>query len=1229
MSMRIEIPDSLPVAARQADIVAAMRAHPVVIVCGETGSGKTTQLPKLAYLAGRGKTGRIGMTEPRRIAARSVAERLAEETQTALGQFVGWQVRFTDQVTEASRIKVMTDGILLAETQRDRRLAQYDTIILDEAHERSLNIDFLLGYLKGLLQRRPDLKLILSSATLEADRFAQWFGGAPVIEVSGRGYPVEMRYRPPAEARDSAEPPDPLQGLLDAVDELAREDAGDILVFLPGEREIREAQEALRKHHPDHTEILPLFSRLSLAEQSRVFQPHAGRRIVLATNVAETSLTVPGIRFVVDTGLARVKRYSLRNRIEQLKVEKIAQAQASQRAGRCGRVAPGICIRLYGEDDFLARAPYPTPELLRSSLAGVMLRMKALRLPDIDAFPFIDPPEAKRVRDGEQSLLELNALDAHGRLTETGKRLARLPVDPRIARMLLAAHENGCLYEVIVIAAFLSVQDPRERPLEKAQAADEKHRRFAHQKSDFITVLNLWRHTQTLLAHHKSRRKLDVLLRQEFIAPQRWREWREVFSQLGLLVKEMGFPVHEPKTDTEGDPFESLYAPLHRALLTGLLGNVGLLTEEGSYLGARDIRFALFPGSGVKARPKWLMAAEIVETRRVYARTVARIEPEWVEAAAQHLLKYSYSEPHWEKKPAQVNALLRATLYGLPVINGRRVHYGGIEPALCRQLFILHALVRGEWESRAPFFRHNQNLLAELDDLAQRTRNARIEVDEAAVTAFFDARVPPEVVNGASFDRWRREAEKAEPKGLFLRREDVFPENQPQLAGYPQTLDWQGRCWPLSYRFDPGAADDGVTLVAPLEAINQIPALRCEWLAPGFLAEKCEALIRSLPQGLRRNFIPVPDFARAATAALKVDDVALTEALAAFLERKTGVRIPRDAWRPEALAAHLAMNFRLLDAKGVVVAEGRDLEALRSAHGHAAQSGLADAGVSLERDGITRWDFDVLPAEVSVHRGRQSLQAYPALQMQSDGSLSLRLFDHRAAADAAQRRGVAWLWWQGQGTRLKQTLKDLAERHKTACLKHGILFAGVGCEGLWRDCLVAALLRLNTHDLAGVRDAGAFAALTWAPVAATQAAQQLGQALADSIALAHELQGRIDKLPATQAAARKELAAQLSGLVFAGFVAAHPPDRLAHLPRYLAAMQRRMERLAREPGRDTLLMQEIKPLMEAMPGLKPEEREILRWRLEELRVSLFAQELKTPEPVSVKRLQKWLGELRG
>ncbi len=1324
----LTFPENLPVSGRRADIVAALNVHQVVIVCGETGSGKTTQLPKIVLTAGRGrggKHGKVGMTQPRRIAAKSVANRLAEETKTRLGGFIGWQVRFTDQAGADTRIKVMTDGILLAETQSDPEFRAYDTLILDEAHERSLNIDFLLGYLKTLLPRRPDLKLIISSATLEADRFSAYFNGAPVIEVSGRTYPVEMRYRTDQrvaetlriahptvarkEATEADEEPDIANLLLHAVDELAADGPGDILVFLPGEREIRDAQESLRKHHPPHTEILPLFARLSVSEQEQIFKPHAGRRIVLATNVAETSLTVPGIRYVVDAGLARVKRYSIRNKIEQLKIEKVSQASANQRAGRCGRVAEGICIRLYDEQDFLSRPKYTTPELLRSSLAGVILRMKSLHLPDIEQFPFLDAPEPKRVRDGQQLLVELGALDENGKLTGIGKQLSHLPLDPRIGRMLIAARDKACLHEVLVIAAALTSQDPRERPLEHQAAADQKHARFADPNSDFIALLKLWHYLDEQNVHRKSQRKLREGLKAEYLSPLRVREWRDVYGQLTTQVKELGWKVEDewhapappirhsreggnPVAATDGIPafagmtalsgssqdeafstqLAARYAVIHQALLPGLLGNLGFLTEDGVYLGAREVKFLIFPGSGVKKKPKWVMGAEIVETKRVYARTVAKIEPEWVEHAAKHLLRLSYSDPHWAKKPAHVAASLRATLYGLPIVNGRKVHYGPLEPVLCRELFIRGALVNGDFETRAPWFVHNQRLLDEIDDLSHRSRNARIAVDEQALYDFFDQRIPPGMHNGAAFEKWRREAERNNPKLLFLERDNLLSgDKQSSARDFPPHIEFNGVRFALSYRFDPGAPDDGVTLVAPLAALNQIPVLACEWLVPGLLEEKIVALIKSLPQSIRRAFVPVPEYARAATQALLDGNktATLTDALAAFLSKATGTLIPRDAWRPEALPAHLNMHFRVQDERGKVpggisgktLAEGRDLGTLRQQLGAEAQQELArtlaDSSGQFEREYgnrfVTRWDFGDLPECLHVAArgkagGANNFATFPALE-QVAGQVRLTLFDSAENAEVAHRAGVARLLWLGFPDLLKQHERDLSNRLKAAILQYGLLFKGTPGfaspgESLVRDVLnAAALAELETAPNLPRSQSAFTTAVAAARPRLPQQSLRMAQIAQDCLTAAMSIDQRLSKAPPAWKVAVQDMRSQMAELVFPGFMLHHPAARLAHLPRYLKAIEMRLQKLANQPARDLGAMNEMAKLlvdwrqrrerlaaqgrMSVNLGGSSSEPDMddFRWRLEELRVGLFAQELKTPEPVSVKRLEKrWL-----
>ncbi len=1061
------------------------------------------------------------------------------------------------------------------------------------------------------------------------------------------------------------------------------EGPGDILVFLPGEREIREAQEDLRKHHPPHTEILPLFARLSVSEQEQVFAPHGGRRIVLATNVAETSLTVPGIRYVVDAGLARVKRYSIRNKIEQLKIEKISRASANQRSGRCGRVAAGVCIRLYDEQDFQSRAAYTTPELLRASLAGVILRMKALGLPDIVDFPFLDPPEPKRVRDGHQLLTELGALDEAGRLTAVGKQLGRLPLDPRIGRMLIAAKEQACLHEALVIAAYLSVQDPRDRPLEHQEAADQKHRRFADPNSDFVAILNLWRYLDRQYAHRKSHRKLREGLKAEFLSPNRVREWRDIHAQLMAQVKELGWRVESPlpqageggaqrreREDGRVPPATNSlspspspasgggelpvlppseegptipYAPLHQALMTGLLGNLGMLLEDGVYLGARDMKFALFPGSGVKKKPKWVMAAEIVETRRVYARSVAKVEPEWIEHAARHLLRIGYSDPHWAKKPAHVAASMRATLYGLPVVNGRQVHYGPIEPALCRELFIRGALVNGDYDSRAPFFQHNRQVLEEIDDLAHRSRNARIAVDEQAVYAFFDQRLPSGLHNGAAFEKWRREAEKSNPRLLFLSRDDLLAGDHGDTdRAFPPTVQYNGVEFGLAYRFDPGSEDDGVTLLVPLAALNQVSALACDWLVPGLLEDKVTALIRSLPQGIRRAFVPVPEYARAATQSLLdrpgAQNQSLTDALAAFLTKATGQAIPRDAWRPEALPPHLTMNFRILDDKGAILGQSRDLGALRQRLGREASREMSQAARSagrFERDNLSKWDFDDLPETLEIQAGQRGVAAFPALESES-GQVRLRLFDSPDGARLAHRGGVARLLWLAFPDLLKQWERDLAGRLKPACLQFGLLFKGISCDALARDVLAAAALSLM--DQAPRSRIGFEAACKQARPRLPTAVEQMARIALDAIAAAQHIRQVLDKAPGAWKNAVADIRAQIDSLVFPGFMAAHPAQRLQHLPRYLKAAELRLGKLPNQPARDLGIMNEIAPLLDAYrkrsqqlaaQGLEDADLADFRWRLEELRVSLFAQELRTPETISVKRLRKRWEEIAG
>jgi len=1229
-------PEELPVSARRADIAEAIEKHQVVIVCGETGSGKTTQLPKILLELGRGIEGLIGHTQPRRIAARATAARIAQELKTELGGAVGYKIRFSDKISPRSYIKLMTDGILLAETQGDRDLRQYDAIIIDEAHERSLNIDFLLGYLKQLLPRRPDLKLVVTSATIDAERFSRHFGNAPVIEVSGRLYPVEVRYRPPAPARTAGaaaqragpteaarEAQDPVEAIVDAVDEAARCGPGDVLVFLPGEREIREAAEGLRKHHPPHTEILPLYARLSAAEQERVFKPHPGRRIVLATNVAETSLTVPGIRYVVDPGEARIKRYSYRSKVEQLQVEKISQASANQRAGRCGRVASGVCIRLYAEDDYKARPAYTEPELLRSSLAGVILRMKSLQLGEVEDFPFLDAPLPKAVSDGYGLLAELGAVDAARELTETGRRLARLPLDPCIARMILAAKQEGSLAEVLIIAAALSVQDPRERPLERQGAADAAQARFDDEKSDFLAYLKLWKFYEEALEHKKSNRKLMDLCRDHFLSYRRMREWRDVHSQLHTLVAELGWKPSQK---------EASYAQIHRALLAGLLGNIGCKSEDSEhYLGARGIKFLVHPGSGVgKKAGRWLMAAEITETTRLYARCIAKIEPEWLESTGAHLVRRHQYEPHWEKKPAQVAAFERATLYGIVLYANRRIHYGPLDPAESRRIFIRQALVEGEYDTRAPFFAHNRKLIRDIETLEHKSRRPDVLVDEELIYAFYDSLVPEGIHNGAAFERWRREAEAGNPKLLHLKREDLMRHEAAGITSelFPHQLDIGGRNYALEYLHDPGNARDGLTLTVPLIALNQVSAARCDWLVPGLLKEKVALLAKTLPQKLRHKFGPLPEFAEGFVAAQAQprEDLGLVEAIARWAREELGLIVPLDAFRPELLSAHLAMNFRVVDAHGRQLAMGRNLAQLRAELGEQAGaqfSAIAQPKAALS--GIKSWDFGALQDIMEIRQGGQTLIGYPALIDRGD-SVDLEVLDAPQKARALHRDGLRRLFM----LQLKEQTKYL-EKNLPGLRDMAMQFLPFGDAASLKDqllrvtydraCMAEPLPTMQAEFLRRCEKGK-----TRLSLLAQEICRLVASILAEYQSLQKKLQG-LKALPQIQ----RDIGEQLSYLLPKNFIAATAWERLQHFPRYLKAAALRLEKLRADPARDARCSAEFNPLWQAWlredlkqrkQGVADAQLDQFRWLLEELRVSLYAQELRTPVPVSAKRLLK-------
>jgi len=1218
---RPSYPEELPVSAKREDIMATIRDHQVVVVAGETGSGKTTQLPKICLELGRGVAGQIGHTQPRRIAARSVAARIAAELNSEPGRLVGYKVRFQDHASPDSYIKLMTDGILLAEMQGDRDLLAYDTLIIDEAHERSLNIDFLMGYLKQLLPRRPDLKLIITSATIDTERFARHFGGAPIVEVSGRTYPVELRYRPLGGDDDDDQERDLQQGIVDAVDELARLGAGDTLVFLPGEREIRETAEALRKHHPPATEILPLFARLSVSEQNKVFQPHGRRRIVLATNVAETSLTVPGIRYVVDAGVARISRYSYHSKVQRLPIEKVSRSSADQRKGRCGRVGPGVCIRLYDEDDYLARPEFTEPEILRTNLAAVILQMKTLGLGDIEDFPFVEAPDTRYINDGYRLLFELGAVDARRGLTSLGRDMARLPLDPRIARMIFAAREQQCLHEVLVIAAALSVQDPRERPLDRQQQADAAHGEFKDERSDFLAYVNLWDgyHAQ---ARHLSGNKLRRWCREHFLAYLRMRDWHDVHQQLANVVKDMGWRINQEPGS---------YDAVHRALLAGLLGNVGLRGEEREYAGSHGKKFHIFPGSGLaKKGPKWIMAAELVETARVFARTVAEIQPAWVEQAAAHLVKRHHSDPHWERRAARVAAFESVTLYGLTLVQRRRVNYGPIAPTESRELFIRRALVEGDYDTRAEFFHHNRGLLQEVQDMEDKVRRRDLLVDEETLFAFYDGLVPDGIYDGPRFERWRRDAEAAESKLLYLTRDKLLREGADTgaLEQFPDHLQLDGLVLPLEYRFEPGHAADGVTAVVPLAGLNQLAPEPLEWLVPGLLRDRLVALIKGLPKALRRNFVPAPDFADACLQVLEAGKGALPQALAAQLKRMTGVTVPDEAWRPEQLPAHLRMNLRVVDERGKVLAEGRELPDLQAQlGGRARRSFAAQPEGEWGRAQVDTWDFGDLPEAVEMRRGGATLRGFPGLAADGD-QVALRLFDTRDKAAAAHRDGLCRLFMRRHRKEVQYLRRNLPGIQQM-CLYYAPMGA---CEALKDDLVLAAVSQALDLDR-DIRGADEFERRSEDACArlvsvGNELCQRTGALLAEYHQVAKRLRGSV---PPAWLEAGADIRDQLQWLVYPGFLRLVPAAALAHYPRYLKAVQRRLERLAQQPGRDRQTRLEIEPLWRAWreragdpPGPLPDALAEFHWLLEELRVSLFAQELGTAAKVSVKRLgEQW------
>jgi ATP-dependent helicase HrpA len=1294
-ALSISFPESLPVSARRDEIAQAMADHQVVIVCGETGSGKTTQLPKIALAMGRGRVnggGLIGHTQPRRIAASSVAKRIAEELKTPLGEVVGYKVRFQDRLSKGASVKLMTDGILLAETQSDPLLRAYDTLIIDEAHERSLNIDFLLGYLRELLPRRPDLKIVVTSATIDADRFAKHFesskGPAPVLMVSGRLFPVEQRYRPFEESREY----DLNNAITDAVDELWREGGGDVLVFLPGEREIREAAEALRKHHPPGVDILPLFSRLSEADQNKVFEPHGARRIVLATNVAETSLTVPGIRYVIDPGLARVKRYSYRNKVEQLLIENVSQAAANQRAGRCGRVSNGICVRLYSEKEFNERPKFTDPEILRSSLAGVILRMKSLHLGDVERFPFLEAPRPKAIADGYQLLNELGATDDANELTPLGKELSRLPLDPRVGRMILEARTRDALTEVLVIASALSGQDVRDRPQEAAQAADEKHKKFDDEKSEFMGYLKLWkwlgesrggspvdpqdaavrrpppegaaapRGGPAVPREHKlSHRKHEQLLRENFVSPRRVREWRDVHSQLQTVVAEHGWRLNQS---------DATYEQIHLSMLAGLLGNIGQKSDdEDWYLGARGIKFYRHPGAHLSKKPgRWIVAAELVDTSRLYGRGLANIEPQWLPPIAGHLIKTQLLEPHWEKKAAEVVALERATLYGIVLYSNKRVNFGRVDPKAAREIFIREGLVNDELPEdlarSLPFIGHNRRQISKVEALEHKSRRQDVLVDDELIYAFYDDKLPAHVFSGATLLKWWREAGKGNDKLLQLSQDELMRHEASGVTSeaFPKVIRLGGVDCAATYLHQPGDARDGLTVTVPIFALNQVSEERAEWLVPGMLSAKVTALLKSLHQKPRARLTPLPDFVAEFIELQPFCQGGLVDTLLRAVKDRTQLAVQRNDFKLEQLAPHLFMNFRIVDEHGRQLGQGRQLAALKAELGGQARSAFqalaalklpaAEApkpapalapvtgkGIRAEvikqpepaRDAsqaYTDWTFGELPELLEVRKGGQTLIGFPAL-IDKGNHVEIEVFDEPGVAAAKHRAGLRRLI----ALQLKEPLRFL-EKNIPDLQRMSVLFMGLGTAEELRDQVIGvALDRAFLGDPLPTDPVSFKKRIDEGRSRLNLIAQEVARAVHAALQeLANATRKLKDSRPAKDVG--DDIMAQLQRLVPKRFALDTPWVQLQHLPRYLKAITGRLDKLRADPARDAKLMSEVKPLeqrytrrLAELKGVRDARLDDFRWQLEELRVSLFAQELRTPQPVSVKRLDKVWSQL--
>ncbi len=1223
----------LPIVDHMDAIKTALQANQVVIVCGETGSGKTTQLPKMCLELGRGQGGYIGHTQPRRIAARSVAARLAEELNTRVGELVGFKIRFTDQVSDASLIKLMTDGILLAEIQKDPFLTQYDTLIIDEAHERSLNIDFLLGYIRQLLPRRPDLKVIITSATIDPERFAKHFDNAPIIMAEGRTYPVEVRYEAIDDDAESLEDSDMSLAVVAACETLISENKHDVLVFMTGERDIREQADVFKRHASTSrwlrgVDIIPLYSRLSNAEQNKVFQNHTKPRIVIATNVAETSLTVPGIRSVVDTGFARMSRYSVRSKVQRLPIERISQASANQRMGRCGRLAPGVCIRLYSEDDFDARAEFTEPEILRTNLSSVILQMATLKLGAIDEFPFIEPPDSKYINDGYRNLQELSALDNKRTLTPLGKRIARLPIDPRLARMLFAAADEGSVSEVLTIVSALSVQDPRERPFEKRAAADEQHSEFNHEQSDFMAWLNLWAFV-SVQKKNLSNSQFRKMCKQRFLSPMRVQEWLEVRRQLATLCKELKLPLNDT---------ESSYDNIHRALLAGLLGNVAIKAEKSDYLGTRNRHLKIFPGSGLfKKGPKWIMAAEIAETSQLFARQVASVDVDWIENLSDHLLKRSYRDAHWQKRSGTVGAWEQSTLYGLVINAKKRVNYSPINPKESREIFIRDALVGGALQTKGDFHRHNLALLDEVTTLEDKSRRRDIVVDPEELVRFYDDVIPDDINTTKSFETFRTEYEKDNPRGLYYSRDQLLRDDEIDVSDrdYPNQLDLGGMVLPLKYHFAPGEIDDGVTLVCPVDVLNRVPPALPVWLVPGMIEEKVALLIKALPKALRRNFVPAPDFAHAAVSSMAHGEGVLTQELSAQLKRMTGVQVPATEWDSSALPAHLTMRFEVIDNEGVMIDSGRDLNALQTQWlDHVEESLLKFSDNSIEQDQVTDWNFGDLPESVDIEKAGITMQGYPALQATADG-VALKLFATAGAAAQSMPAGLRALYRQSLKDEIRYLQRKLPGIN-VLCLR----FAPYGSKkDLTDDIIDAALDHVFIKDKPLPRSRDEWLALLDA--GRSQLVPVAGEicSVLEKVFEAHrQVAKRIDgSVSLSWIEAVKDIRNQISSLLFVGFVTATGLPRLNRLPVYFEGMNRRLLAIDQAPDKDRRRRSEFAPgwlEFQALPDERADDPEFhelwlgLRWAFEELRISLFAQELGAKEKVSVSRLENRVKELR-